>query len=257
MAKDLSLLLPDPLVRGGYSARFALGAEDVRAAQRLRHACFVDAAGRAPLPDGVERDGFDSLCDHVLIENAEGRLLCCYRVQVFSTFADLGDSYSAQFYDVDGLQEFKGAFLELGRFCVAADAADADVLRLAWGMLARIVDLRAVSMMFGCSSFAGCDAGAYAGAFNLLAARHVSSHIAVKAPETVPFALTAGEVGDRAVAMAQVPSLLRTYLSMGGWVSDHAVVDREMNTLHVFTGLEIAAIPEARARALRAVAVQG
>ena len=30
---------------------------------------------------------------------------------------------------------------------------------------------------------------------------------------------------------------------MGGWVSDHAVVDRQMNTLHVFTGLEIAAIP--------------
>ena len=41
---------------------------------------------------------------------------------------------------------------------------------------------------------------------------------------------------------------------MGGWVSDHAVVDAEMNTLHVFTGVEIGAIPAARARALRLVA---
>ncbi len=40
-----------------------------------------------------------------------------------------------------------------------------------------------------------------------------------------------------------MPPLLRTYLMMGGWVSDHAVVDRQMNTLHVFTGLEIGAIP--------------
>ena len=43
-------------------------------------------------------------------------------------------------------------------------------------------------------------------------------------------------------------------LAMGGWVSDHAVIDRQMNTLHVFTGLEISAIPAARKRLLRAVA---
>ena len=40
---------------------------------------------------------------------------------------------------------------------------------------------------------------------------------------------------------------------MGGWVSDHAVVDREMNTLHVFTGLEIGRIPPERVRVLRMV----
>ena len=52
-----------------------------------------------------------------------------------------------------------------------------------------------------------------------------------------------------------MPPLLRSYLTMGGWVSDHAVVDRDLNTLHVFTGLEIASIPAARAKALRASAV--
>ena len=51
-----------------------------------------------------------------------------------------------------------------------------------------------------------------------------------------------------------MPPLLRSYLAMGGRVSDHAVIDRQLNTLHVFTGLETAAIPEARKRLLRAVA---
>ncbi|MEL6426276.1 MAG: ornithine-acyl-ACP acyltransferase, partial [Pseudomonadota bacterium] len=48
-----------------------------------------------------------------------------------------------------------------------------------------------------------------------------------------------------------MPPLLRSYLVMGGWVSDHAVVDNDLNTLHVFTGLEIKGIPPGRARLLR------
>jgi hypothetical protein len=50
-----------------------------------------------------------------------------------------------------------------------------------------------------------------------------------------------------------MPPLLRTYLMMGGWVSDHAVIDKKMNTLHVFTGLEVSIIPEGRKQLLRAV----
>jgi L-ornithine Nalpha-acyltransferase len=44
---------------------------------------------------------------------------------------------------------------------------------------------------------------------------------------------------------------LRSYLSMGARVSDHAVIDRNMNTMHVYTALKIAEIPVGRARMLR------
>jgi hypothetical protein len=53
--------------------------------------------------------------------------------------------------------------------------------------------------------------------------------------------------------MIQMPPLLRTYLLMGGWVSNHAVVDHQWNTMPVFTGVEIDAIPNTRKRLLRAV----
>mgnify|MGYP002648902638 CR=1 FL=1 len=49
-------------------------------------------------------------------------------------------------------------------------------------------------------------------------------------------------------------SLLYLFTFVGGWVSDHAVMDRQLGTMHVFTGVEIKAIPPARARALRALA---
>ena len=52
-----------------------------------------------------------------------------------------------------------------------------------------------------------------------------------------------------------MPPLLRTYLLMGGWASDHAVVDRQLNTMHVFKGVEVGAISAARKRLLRALSV--
>jgi len=58
---------------------------------------------------------------------------------------------------------------------------------------------------------------------------------------------------DMTRALRRMPPLLRSYLMMGGWVSDHAVVDVQMNTLHVFTGIEIRSIPATRKRLLRAL----
>lgn len=257
MAKDHARGLPKPLERGAYTARFAETGDDLTAAQRLRHLCFVEKAGRAPLQDGIEGDAFDALCDHVLVEDSLGRLVCCFRVHALASGAEIKASYAAQYYDLERLSGFSGALVELGRFCVDPAVLDGDVLRIAWGMLAAFVDSTGAQMLFGCASFAGTDPSLYGQAFDVLTDRHLAPDAFMptpKASETVPFAKTASPVGVRSVALAQVPSLLKTYLSMGGWVSDHAVVDRDMNTLHVFTGLEIAKIPPARAAALRAIA---
>ena len=115
-------------------------------------------------------------------------------------------------------------------------------------------------MLFGCASFHGTEAAQYRDAFAMLRARHVAPKRwlpKVKAPRVFRFSRLAQYLPDAKEAMRRMPPLLRTYLLMGGWVSDHAVVDGQMNTLHVFTGLEIAAIPPARARLLRAVAAVG
>tara|TARA_B100000780_G_scaffold245899_1_gene190158 strand:+ start:387 stop:530 length:144 start_codon:yes stop_codon:yes gene_type:complete len=38
---------------------------------------------------------------------------------------------------------------------------------------------------------------------------------------------------------------------LGGWVSDHAVVDHAMGTLHVFNGVELDSIPCPQAAPVR------
>ena len=132
-----------------------------------------------------------------------------------------------------------------------------DVLRLAWGAMTRVVDEGQAGLILGCSSFRGADWTRHQAGLSLLAEGFIgpADHLpGRKAAEVVEYPSLAGPVTDRRAALSGLPPLLRTYLGMGGWVSDHAVVDRELDTLHVFTCVEVDRVPPARAASLRAVA---
>lgn len=246
--------------RGRYRARLAKTEDDVKAAQRLRFEAFIahrDAARDGARAAGVDADHLDPHCQHMLVEERRsGRLVCCFRMMPLKTGAEIDRSYSAQFYDLEALRDYPGAMVEMGRFCIHPGVKDPDILRVAWGAMTKYVDDHGVEMLFGCSSFEGIEADSYMDAFALLKARHIAPKRwlpRVKAPKVFPYAKRLQiKRPDMKNALGRMPPLLRTYLSMGGWVSDHAVVDPDMNTLHVFTGVEIKRVPKARARLLRA-----
>ncbi|MGH1414510.1 MAG: GNAT family N-acetyltransferase [Pelagimonas sp.] len=239
------------LAKGRYVAREATCASDIERVQQLRGLAFMR-------PGGVDADQFDEICDHIMIEDHEtGHLVCCFRFLPLPNGREIGRSYSAQYYELAGLQSFAGRMVEMGRFCSHPDWVDPDILRVAWGAMTAYVDAQKVELLFGCASFAGTDAEEYYDAFAMLSERHLAPRRwlpQIKAPKVFRFADKLRRKPDAKKAMLRMPPLLRTYLMMGGWVSDHAVVDGQMNTLHVFTGVEISAIPPARKRLLRAVA---
>jgi len=237
-----------------FSARLATNAADIHAAQKLRHLAFYQTA--ASDISAVDTDAFDDICTHVLIEDAATKqLVCCFRLLTLQNSRQIDRSYAAQYYDLHNLAAFDGVICEIGRFCLHPDWHDPDILRLAWAVLTRHVDEFGVKMLFGCSSFKGVDPAAYTETFALLKDKYLAPAALapqMKSAEVYDFYDDlAGHVCDVKQGFAQMPSLLRTYVMMGGWVSDHAVIDRQLNTLHVFTGLEIAAIPAARVRQLR------
>jgi len=238
--------------KGRYRARIAETPQDIEAAQRLRTMAF-----RGPGSATIDHDDFDAACTHVLVEEVRGgALVCCFRLMHLGSGAEIGRSYSAQFYELSALAEFDGPMVEMGRFCIDPERRDPDILRVAWGAMTAYVDRAGVEMLFGCSSFHGIEAREYYDAFALLRDRHIAPKRwlpRVKAPAVFRFASRLRRKPDLKRAQAKMPPLLRTYLLMGGWVSDHAVIDRDLGTLHVFTGLEIRAVPPARARLLRAV----
>ncbi|WP_341366218.1 GNAT family N-acyltransferase [Yoonia sp. BS5-3] len=226
-----------PFQKGRYALRFAANAADRLACQRLRHVCFF---GRP----GVDEDAFDARARHVMITDPADRLVATMRLM------DGADGYTAQFYDLTGLAERGLPMLEIGRFCIAPDVLDADVLRLAWGGLTGYVAARDVQMLYGCASFSGTDPAVFGRALGRLGRHRGPKELRPPARNTaLPLAALCHGTGQ-----AALPPLLRTYLAMGGWVGDHLVIDRHMQTMHVFMCLEIARVPAARVRALQAVA---
>lgn len=244
------------LHKGRYEVLTADCDEDMRQAQRLRWLCFVGQRAGQPITESLDADDYDDRATHILIrESATGQLVAGFRMLTLSGGSQIGDSYSARHYNLSRLHEFSGRMAEIGRFCIHPERKDPDILRLAWGALARHVDEQGIEMLFGCSSFVGTDTHGYEDAFAMLRERHLAPKRwlpRVKAPKVFRFAraLRLRQADPRA-AMVAMPPLLRSYLAMGGWVSDHAVVDNQLDTLHVFTGLEIRAIPPARAKLLR------
>jgi len=237
--------------RGRYQARLAAGADDLAAVLAMRARVFRSTSqGRA------DADSFDAACRHLMVEDRSGQLVCSYRLLHLADGRGIGRSYSAQFYDLTALTAYRGKMIEVGRFCTDPDFRNPDVLRVAWGALTRQVDANGIGMLFGCTSFAGTAASRYLDSFAWLARHHLAParwKPRRKATAAIAFAdLPDSAAPDSRRAMMAMPPLLRSYLAMGGWVSDHAVIDFDLNSLHVFTGLQIDQIPPARARLLRA-----
>lgn len=232
-----------------YRSRVGDSPQDVRTCQRLR--------GRAFGLVDIDVDPFDTLCTHILIEDHNDQLVACFRVLPLFDGGEITRSYAAQYYELSALEAYRGKMVEMGRFCIDPNHHDPDIIRVAWAAMTSYVHDNDIDLMFGCTSFRGVDQTVYLDAFRLLKERHLGPKRwlpKVKAPRIFPFAARLRKRPDVKEAMRRMPPLLKSYLMMGGWVSDHAVIDDQMNTIHVFTGVEIAAIPPARRRLLQMAA---
>lgn len=243
----------------GLRVRFSCAAADIRAAQGLRHLCFIQQPGLPPRPGGLDRDAFDDLCLHLLVEDHAGQLLACCRILPLPGGAALGGSYAAQHYDLTPLADHAAPMAEIGRFCLHPGAPAGDALRLAWAAITQLVDARGIGLLFGCSSFPGADPARHAPALAHLARHHLGPAflrpLRQRHEDSLTYAATPPAAAAAALPAATgLPPLLRFYLALGGWVGDVAVLDHELDTLHVFTALPVAAVPLARARRLRNLA---
>ena len=238
----------EPFSRGRYDVRAAQDAKDLTLAQNLRYRAFYTARGRARA-DGRDTDDYDAAATHVIVlDRATGGSVACFRYRLWDA-QDLAQSYSAQWYDLAPLARIGGPLIEIGRLCLDPDQTSPDPMRLCMAAIARVVLGQGVSAMFGCASLNGADPAAHGPILGQLAG-HIGPADRLpgqKAPQTVPFPETPG-------APPPMPPLLQSYLALGGWVSDHAVIDSHFDTLHVLTVVEIAKIPPARVRALKLLA---
>ncbi|MCK0138689.1 GNAT family N-acyltransferase [Aliiroseovarius sp. F47248L] len=237
------MMMTDP----DFVLRLAQDEADLIAAQRLRYDVFIDElGGTGDLIDHdarLERDAFDPYFDHLILfdQAREG----CPAVGVYRLLK--GDSlsitdntvsrfYSEDEYDLTLLRTSGRKLLELGRSCLHPDYRGGRAMMVLWGGLADYVAEHEIDLMFGVASFHGTDIDALAAPLSLLHHRHLAPdalRVKAQAAHYQAMNLMEEEQIDRPAAMRAVPSLIKAYLRLGGYVGDGAYVDHAFNTTDV------------------------
>ncbi|UWQ20697.1 GNAT family N-acetyltransferase [Jannaschia sp. W003] len=217
---------------GQWRVRLRPDGPALASAHALRAAMF-----RGGRPD---RDRFDAGAEHLTI-HAGDRLAACARLMPQDR-AGMLLGYAAERYDLRPLVPAHARAVELGRVCLALP--DPELPRVLLAALGRVVAARRATLLYGCASFGPSERAALG---------RMRPHVARTgpgraSPDAVPLPLS---------GTGTLPPLLRLYLAFGATVSDHAVQDPDLGTVHVLAMLDRAAIPPARLRSLRALAPEG
>ncbi|WP_135505387.1 GNAT family N-acetyltransferase [Roseovarius aestuariivivens] len=236
-----------------FSVRVAKDAEDLRRAQRLRYDVFVEElGGDGPLVDHtarLERDRFDEIFDHLILadEIRHGEIVGVYRLMRDDQARETGQFYSEDEYDLSALKSSGRRLMELGRSCLAKGYRGGTAMYHLWTGLAQYIAKHEIEILFGVASFHGTDAKALAQPLSLLHHRHLAPEtlrVRALAPHFQRMDLLPENAIDRRAAMLQVPSLIKAYLRLGGFVGEGAFIDHAFNTTDVCLVMDTARLSE-------------
>lgn len=236
--------------------KLAEGEDEIRAAQRLRYRVFVEEMGADTDAEGhrekLERDRFDPFFDHLLLidrtiadpmENVVG----VYRLLRGEVAIGGCGFYSAGEYDLARIERCGRPSVELGRSCIARDYRGGAALPLLWQGLADYVLSRRIEILFGVASFHGRDPRAFAQALSFLHHNHLAPEdlrVTARPDHGHTMNLMSAEDVDRPTALKQLPSLIKAYLRLGGFVGDGAYIDHGFNTVDVCVVMDTARMSE-------------
>ena len=193
--------------------------------------------------NGFDEDKFDDISDHCLIfdKKKDDKLVLVFRSRSFSSMKDILCSYSAQYYDLTKLTCLPFKPMEIGRLCVDKKASDPFLLLTAFKYLASLVSKGRTDFIFGCTSFSGVDDPRHLASLSSLEKNQIAGpkfRVKKKSHNILDIKKIIG-LNKHKPTKNFLPPLLKFYLRLGGKVSDHAVIDRDLDTLHVLTYLDL------------------
>ncbi|WP_193141571.1 MULTISPECIES: GNAT family N-acetyltransferase [unclassified Meridianimarinicoccus] len=229
-----------------FQVRLAQDERDLLAAQRCRYDVFVDELkGDGPLVDHaqrLERDEHDPFYEHLILVDTQrddgglDHVAGVYRLLRSDTAEAAGGFYCAREYDLSPLIQGGRKLLELGRSCLRPEYRGGPAMFHIWNGLAEYTLDHEIEVLFGVASFHGTDLEALAAPLTLLHHRHLAPEdLRVRALPAHYESLNRVPYGsiDRVAAMLEVPSLIKGYLRLGGFVGDGAFVDHAFNTTDI------------------------
>ena len=207
-------------------------------AQKFRQKVFRNSE------NGLDEDQFDAISDHCLIFDKKNsdRLVLVFRSRTFTSMEDILCSYSAQHYDLSKLTDLPFKPMEIGRLCIDQQGSDPFLLLSAFNYLRSLVSSGRIDLIFGCTSFSGADNPRHLATLSSLEKTQLAdSMFPIKEKSSSILKFKQKIIGSKKNKTAKnfLPPLLKFYLRLGGKVSDHAVIDRDLDTLHLFTYVDL------------------
>jgi L-ornithine Nalpha-acyltransferase len=232
---------------GSLVVRLAETAEEIAAAQALRHRIF--RAGHL-IDHGRDSDGFDAYCDHLIVlDNAldkgmGSKVVGTYRLLREEQAVKAGRFYSQAEFDIAGLAARMPhrRILELGRSCVLPQYRSRRTVELLWQGIWACCRAWSIDLMCGCASLTGTNPALHALALSYL--HHNASAtgqwvVKGHASRRVNMDLMPPEAIYERDALNAMPPLIKGYLRVGAMIGEGAVVDYEFGTTDVFIMLPV------------------
>ena len=227
---------------GNYRLRLAETHEDREAACRLRFRVFNVELGEgleSSYETGLDTDRFDSVCDHLVVEDKlSRRVVGTYRMQSGETAARGLGYYSEQEFSLAPYEPLRSGILELGRAAIDREHRTPEVLTLLWRGIAQYAHELGLRYLLGCSSLNSCDPAEGWQMYRQLEQYRVSPEF-----ETAPTAAYAcpaeRDAAQGDAAPVKVPRLLKTYLAIGARIAAPPAWDREFHTIDFLTLLDL------------------
>lgn len=222
-----------------YTMRLARNPGEIRAAQALRYQVFnveLNEGLEQSHLTGLDEDKFDSVCDHLLVEDLpSGQVVGTYRLQTGHNAAAYLGYYSAQEFEIDVFEPLRGKLVELGRACVHRQHRNLVVLGMLWKGIADYARQHRARYLFGCSSVTSQDPAVGASAYADLCRKHLAE------PQwrTRPLPIYDCSLSELTAEPVGIPKLLRAYLTLGAKICGPPALDREFKTIDFLTFLDL------------------
>lgn len=233
--------------RGDYIVKTAESGAELEECLRLRFNVFHKEFRKNRRTFGIDVDGLDLECDHLLIFNKRvGRIIGTYRLN--STLFN-NAFYSAGEFELAQLLELEGNKLELGRACIDREHRTGVVIALLWRGIATYIQRTNTRVLFGCGSVKTMEPLE----IGLLTKHFIDQGLLTFEYGTVPtkkykvkglqrildyIELNPYEYNKEAVEK-MVPPLLQSYLRMGAKLCGEPAIDREFYCIDFLVCLKL------------------
>ena len=245
-AGSVAALVPSGPAPRALTVQWARHLDEVREAQRLRHAVFAQEMGarlRQDIP-GHDTDLFDDFCEHLLVRDGpDGEVIGTYRVLTPAQARRIGSTYTDLEFDLTRLRTYRERMVELGRSCVHRDHRNGGVIMALWGALAHFMQRNRLDVMIGCASVPMLHEGLVTGDIAASIWHRVrQTHLADVAHQVtprLPLPLQAWSVH----ADIEPPALIKGYLRLGAKVLGAPAWDPDFNTADLPMMMKIQDMP--------------